>query len=163
MHKIVLTALFWAMATICSGQTMQIKYFNNRWLEKEVPEKKAGFSQTTIYHADSTVTREIKDLKKDEIVSRKTFKENEPYGVWTGSFGKGVSTLDYNFPLVYADEKCDTVPFKTNDYFRDNDSLGYKAPVMMDGESTVYQFISRNIIYPPMPGNRAFREPFTCA
>jgi hypothetical protein len=81
MKKSILTILILVFTTIYYGQTTQTKYFNNEWLGKEVSQDKAKFSQTIIQNADGTVTTEIKDLKKDEIIRSETFKGNEPYGI----------------------------------------------------------------------------------
>lgn len=149
MKKSTLTILILALTTICYGQTTETKYFNSEWLGKEISQDKAKFSQTIIQNSDGTVTTEIKDLKKDEIVRSETFKGNEPYGIWKFRYGKDYKTIDYNFPLIYSNEKCnDSLPISTSDFFQDNDSLAYKAPKISTGELTIYQFIGKNIIYP---------------
>lgn len=149
MSKTLFALLFFAFTTICNGQTTQSKYFKDRWLNKEALQKKARFSQTIIQNLDSTVTTEIRDLRKNEIVLSETYKGDEPYGVWKFRKGNDYSTLDYNFPLVYSDKKCnDSLSLKLKNFFQDNDSLGYKAPKLLTGESTLYQFISENIVYP---------------
>ena len=149
MNKTTLTILVLAFTTICYGQTSQTKYFNSEWLEKEVPENKAKFSQTITQNTDGTTTTDIKNLKKNEIVRSETFKGNEPYGIWKFRYGNGFKTIDYNFPLIYSDEKCnDSLPITTSDYFQNNDSLGYKAPKITTGELTIYQYLGKNIFYP---------------
>ena len=149
MNKTTLMILILAFTTLCYGQTSQTKYFNSEWLGKEVSQKKAKFSQTIIQNIDGTFTTEVKDMKKNEIVRSETFKENEPYGIWKFRYGNNYKNIDYNFPLIYSTEKCnDSLPIVTNDYFQDNDSLVYKAPKISTGELSIYQFISKNIIYP---------------
>lgn len=149
MKKSTLTILVITITTICYGQKSETKYFNNEWREKEVPENKAKFSQTITQNADGIETTEIRDIKNNEIVRSETFKGNEPYGIWKFRYSKGIKTIDYNFPLVYSDEKCnDSLPIITSDYFKDNDSLGYKAPKISTGELTIYQFIAKNTYYP---------------
>lgn len=149
MKKSILIILVLVITTICYGQTSETKYFNNEWLGKEVPENKAKFSQTITQNADGTKTTEVKDLKKNEIVRSETFKGNEPYGIWKFRYSNGYKTIDYNFPLIYTDEKCnDSLPITTSDYFKDNDSLSYKAPKISTGELTIYQFIGKNTYYP---------------
>jgi len=158
MRKQTLTILILAITTICYGQTSQTKYFNSEWLGKEVSQDKAKFSQTIIQNADGTVTTEVRDLKKDEIVRSETFKGNEPYGIWKFRYNNGFKTIDYNFPLIYSDEKCnDSLPITTRDYFKDNDSLGYKAPKISTGELTIYQFIGKNIYYPARARDNAIQ------
>jgi TonB family protein len=149
MNRTSLTILVLAFTTICYGQTTHIKYFNSEWLGKEVPENKAKFSHTISQNTDGTTTTDVKDLKKNEIVRSETFKGNEPYGIWKFRYGNGFKTIDYNFSLIYSEEKCnDSLPYTTNDYFKDNDSLGYKAPKISTGELTIYQFIGKNTFYP---------------
>lgn len=149
MKKSTLTILILAITTICYGQTSQTKYFRSEWLGKEVQENKAKFSQTITQNTDGTTTTEVRDLKKNEIVRSETFKGNEPYGIWKFRYSSGFKTIDYNFPLVYSNEKCnDSLPITTSDYFKDNDSLVYKAPKISTGELTIYQYIGKNIYYP---------------
>ena len=149
MNKTTLTFLILAFTTICYGQTTQTKYFNSEWLGKEVPENKAKFSQTITQNLDGTITTAVKDLKKNVIVRSETFKGNEPYGIWKFRYGSDFKTIDYNFPLIYSDEKCnDSLPFVINDYFQNNDSLSYKAPKISTGELTIYQYLGKNIFYP---------------
>jgi TonB family protein len=149
MNKTITTILILALATICNGQTSQTKYFNSEWLGKEVSQEKAKFSQTIIQNADGTITTEVKEIKKNEIVSSETYKGNEPFGIWKFRYDKDYKTIDYNFPLIYSTEKCnDSLPIFTSDYFEDNDSLVYKAPKISTGELTIYQFIGKNIIFP---------------
>ena len=149
MKKSTLTILILLITTICYAQTSETKYFNSKWLEKEVLENKAKFSQTITQNVDGTVTTEVRDLKKNTIVSSETFKGNEPYGIWKIGNGNGYNIYDYNFPLIYSYEKCnDTLPINTINYFEDNESLGYKAPIISKGELTFYQWIGNNMIYP---------------
>ncbi len=149
MNKTTLTFLIFVFATICMGQTTETKYYTSESLEKEVSQEKAKFSQTIIKNEDGSVTTQISDLKKDQIVTSKTFKENEPYGIWKIRYGKSFTTLDYNFPLIYSIEKCtDSSSLYDVDFFQDNDSLKYKAPVIASGEQHIFQFIGRNLVYP---------------
>ena len=146
----ILSILFLVIAANCFAQNSQTKYYNNAWLEKEMPEEKAKFSQTIINNADGTVTKEVRNIKSGEIIGSTTFKGNEPYGIWPYKTSKGASSLDYNFPLKYADEKCtDSISsVKITDYFEDNDSLNYKSPRISTGEPTIYDFIARHLVYP---------------
>lgn len=130
-------------------QTVETTYYDNQWLRKEIPAKKAKFSKTVTKHEDGRITTEITDLKKNEVVSSETFKGTEPYGIWKQRYNHGYRYLDYNFPLIYADSKCNDLPkIKVNDLFEDADSVGYKAPKLKSEYQTIHQFISRNLCYP---------------
>jgi len=149
MKKTVLFLVILAISTLGYGQTIDTKYFNNASLGKEVSPSKAKFSQSIIQNDDGSITTEIKDLKKNEIIERKTYKENEPYGIWKFRYNSDYKTLDYNFPLIYDDVKCkDSLHLPIVDFFKDYDSVAYKAPIISNGELSFYQFIGRNIIYP---------------
>jgi hypothetical protein len=63
MKKIALTTVVLTVALFCPGQTPGTKYYNNQYLEKEVPDKKAMFSQTITLNPDGSVTTIKKDLK----------------------------------------------------------------------------------------------------
>ena len=149
MNKTTLTILVLAFTTISYGQTSKTKFFNSEGLEKEATENKAKYSQTITKNTEGTTKTEVKNLKKNEIVRSETFKGNEPYGIWKFRYGNGFKTIDYNFSLIYSDEKCiDSLPILTNDYFQDNDSLGYRAPIISTGDLTIYQYVGKNIFYP---------------
>jgi TonB family protein len=150
MKKLTLTILILVITTICYGQTSETKYFNSEWLEEEVSENKAKFSQTVTKNPYGTVTTEVKNLKKNIIVLSETFKGKEPYGIWKFRYDNSIKTIDYNFPLIYTDEGCnDSLKIKMyNEYFKDNDSLGYKAPKISTRERDIYEYIYKNLHYP---------------
>lgn len=149
MYKAILVVLILAFKTICYGQSSQTFYYQSEWLGKEVPQKKAKFSKTVTQNADGTVTTDIKNLNNNEIVQSKTFKGNEPYGIWKFRYGNGFKVIDYDFPLIYSNEKCtDNLHLGIKDFLKDNDSLGYKAPKLPAHEPTIYQYLNRNLIYP---------------
>ncbi|WP_153799495.1 energy transducer TonB [Foetidibacter luteolus] len=144
MNKAALIVLALGFYTITNAQTATTRYFANEWLGKEVSQKKALFSETVTNNIDGTVLTEIKDLTRDKIVRSETFKGDEPFGIWEyhGKFA------DYNFPVKYAQEKCsDSISLKLDNYFVDNDSLGYKAPKIKTGELSISHFIQKYIFY----------------
>ncbi len=150
MNKPIFLLILLACSTTCLGQTAQTNYFSSELLDKEVPEKKAKFSQTITQHADGTTTTEVKNIKQNEIVRSETYKGNEPYGIWKFRYGNGFKTIDYNFPLVYSKEPCESnlPPSGINDYFQNDDSLGYRAPKIASGDLTLYQYVGKNMFYP---------------
>ncbi len=153
MNKIIVTLLIVAVTKICSAQTTQTIYYNNRWFEKEVSAGKGKFSKTITKNADETVTIEVKNIKKNKIEYSETYKGAEPYGIWIYQTSKGTSQLEYNFPLTYAGKECkDSIPSVIMDsYFEDNDTIGYKAPKLAAGETSIYQSIADNLVYPTLP------------
>jgi len=74
MKRFTLTILILSITTICFGQTKEIKYLNNEWLQREVSAEKGKFSQTIIQNADGSLTTEIKNIKKDKLI--KTYYES---------------------------------------------------------------------------------------
>jgi len=149
MKKLLLTILVLVLTTICTAQTTKTKYYNNRFLEKEVSFEKAKFSESITHSTDGTITTEVKDLKLNEVIRSETFKGKEPTGIWIYKRSKITYNLDYDFTVKYVDEKSDDCvsKFKIKDYFHDFDSLNYKAPKIITGE-TLNEFISNNLIYP---------------
>ena len=149
MYKSILTILISLGSIICYAQTTQIKYYNNEWLQKEVSAEKAKFLKTVTNNADGTITTEIKNIKKNEVIRSETYKGEEPYGIWIYETGKGTSSLDFNFPLNYTGEKCnDSIGVAIKDYFKDDDSLGYKAPKIWGAETSFFQYIAHTIVFP---------------
>ena len=146
MNKIFLSILFIGFFKISFGQTSAIKYFNNKWLEKEVPKGKARFSETITKTADGLYSVEIRNLKNNEIIESNTYKDGEPYGIWKLQNHNTKSLIDYNFPLIYSSDDCNDKINVINLHL-DNDSIKYKAPVMKS-DKNFYQFLYRNTFYP---------------
>jgi hypothetical protein len=129
-------------------QQSETKYYTNEWLQKEVPQKKAKFAQIITRNADSTITTEVKDLKRNEIINSETWKGNEPFGIWKNKTKQGYTTVNYNFPLVYStsEENCKkSTDIVIDDYFLDNDSLGYEAPLIKENGLSFGSYILSNI------------------
>lgn len=148
MYKFLPTIIALGIATIGYCQTSQTKYFNNSYLQKETTQHKGKFSQTTIKNPDGSVTTEVKDIKKDEIISSETYKEDEPSGIWNYKRRNIPEPLDYSFDLVYTDQTCIDTIAGLQDVFKDNDSLKYIAPKIQTEEPTVFDFIAKHIYYP---------------
>jgi TonB family protein len=151
MKKNILTLLLISIATICAAQTSSTKYYKDRWGDKEVPQQKASFSKTITENADGSITKETKDLKSGTVITSSTYKGDEPFGVWVYQNSRtGTHTMDYNFTLDYSGQKCtDSLSqYHITDYFKNVDSIGYKAPVLGGGTLSVGQFLGNNTVYP---------------
>ena len=144
MTKLLLTALIIFATIICSGQTSQTRFFRDRELTREVAERRANFSETVTKNTDGTVTTEIKDLSRNEIILR----NGEPFGTWTVTNKK--VKLNYNFELVYTEEICpETFPdFKPMNYFDNDEKIGFTAPIIANGEPNMGQYLVNNLYYP---------------
>lgn len=148
MKKIIVILSILSLTVVCNAQTSSTRYFNNEWLEKEVPAEKAKFAQTITQNTDGSITTELKDLKKNIILEN--YRNEEPVGVWVYTWNRDPLYLDYNFQLRYSEKKCNdsiiTLPVKN--YFENDDNIGYKAPGIASGEINLNQFLAKNIIYP---------------
>jgi TonB family protein len=117
-------------------------------LQKETTPEKAKFSETTTRNPDGSVTTEVKDIKKDEIITFESFKGDEPTGVWKYKRRNIPDPLDYSFSLIYSDEQCKDSVAGLKNYFENNDSLKYIAPKLSTSEHSIYDFLSKHIYYP---------------
>lgn len=151
-------------ATITDAQTSDTTYYNNERLQKKKPKKKAKFAKIITKYVDESVITEIKDIKKNKIIRRKGYKGVEPYGIWITQLRVGTDTIDYDFELVYSDEKCkdadhnkenlnDTLSEELNNAIgkrlvNGTDSTGFTTPKISTGDSTIYRYIVRSIRYP---------------
>jgi TonB family protein len=152
MKNLLLTAclLIITITNLAAQTVLKERYFEDENLKNEVPKKKANYSETISINIDSSKTREVKNLQNGEVISSQTFKGNEPYGIWKyQAEGSGIKVMDYNFRLVYSDSICqDSISNQINDYFENNESIGYIAPAISSGETNVYMFITKKTIYP---------------
>jgi TonB family protein len=141
LSKTLLSLLFSALAFICYAQTSVITYYKNG---KEVAPEKANLSKTVTNHEDGKITTELKDLKKGKIISRQTYKGNEPFGIWI----EGDLELNFDFEIIYTDTGCHDLPDpKIKDPFIDNDSIGYVSPKIKSGEPFL-KYLTHNLQYP---------------
>ncbi len=147
LDKITATIILLVCAIICKSQTIQTKYYNNEWLEKEVNIEKAKFSKTISENPDGTVTTEVFKLKNNEKLRSETFKGEEPFGVWFYSANYLPAKLDYNFPLIYENDSCIKSLPKIKDYFEDDATINYKAPGFSKNQN-FYQYLGESIRYP---------------
>jgi len=131
-----------------------VKYLNDlSVLAPEVPMEEALYSRTTTgYYGD--ITFEDFDLKKNKLISRKTYRSGEPYGKWILTIGNKRVELDYTFNSTYIksrDEICnDSILIKKigKNLLADNQDHHYTAPRLVSG-ADVYNFIRKELIYPP--------------
>ncbi len=157
MYKFIWLFFILLPITICYGQTVDTTFFNDKSLKKQVSKEKAKFSRIITKNTDSTVTTVINAILKNEVISSETYKGEEPYGIWINQLSRPVSTIDYNFPLVYQKQlNCkDSIFDLVKNVFKDDDSLGYKAPKFGSyDELGIYRYIAMKTQYP----NRAFEK-----
>lgn len=136
---------------VCNAQTSETKYYKtSSHGEEEVSQDKAKYSQTITQNEDGSITKTRTNLKKNIVESSETLKGEEPFGIWIYLRGNGPAEMDYNFELVYSQDKCpkENVVPNMNDYFVDNPGQGYVAPKISTGEESLPQFVGRNMVYP---------------
>jgi TonB family protein len=143
--RILLPLLFFCLFS--KAQTEQIYYYSNLSLNKEVAEKKAKYSESISRNEDGSLTTKVKDLKQNRVISSKTYKGEEPFGVWLYKRGDRSDVLDYAFDLKRGMPECKNNPAELKDFTKNNDSLQYTAP-MLEGDVNLYSHISKHIIYP---------------
>ena len=122
------------------AQSTEIKYYNNESLTKEVTKEKAKFSRSIIQNADGSVTTKVENMGKGTVIQSKTWKGNEPFGIWKIQTGKGMEDLDYDFPLIYTDQLCRDSTMKDG---------SVQTPKLLSGDSTIINFLVKNVRYPP--------------
>lgn len=152
MKKSILILLAMGLTSLGYAQTTTTQYFSDHWLTKETAPGKGKFSQTTIEQPDGMRIIEVKNVNKNELLSRQAYKGQEPYGVWL----KGATSLDYNFPLTYTTDKCvrDTADVHIDNPLQDNAQQGYQAPRLVGGYTSIYQYLAQHIKYPEFARNR---------
>lgn len=153
MKLISILSILCIINTFCFSQQNEIKYYKDINLQIEVPKKKASYVLTTTYDKDGIVTYKCFDLDKKELVYIESYKGDEPYGVWKIGMGNNiVQKFDYNFPLIYFDSTSTDCKEKKNvvigNFFVDQPSIGYTAPILQTGERDVHEYLLKNLIIP---------------
>jgi TonB family protein len=152
MKKLIIAALFIFSTLLCAGQKTETRYYNDRGSDEEVPKEKAKYSESITTNPDGSITKESKNLKKNEVYHRQTLKGEEPVGSWIYLTGRGPAEMDYDFQLEYSTDDCSR-DSNIKDYFADDPAAGYEAPKLSTGEAFV-EFVRKNMVYP----SRARRE-----
>jgi TonB family protein len=147
MKNILLVLLVSAISLYGTAQTSETKYYRGRPYE-EVERSKATVSKTTV-EDQGIITTTTKDLKKDKIINRDSWKGDEPVSSWIILTGKGPEELDYNFDLQYGEKVCSNQGKlqQTVDLLHNNYAIGYTAPKIEGKESNVPSFYARNARY----------------
>lgn len=131
------------------SQKKEIKYYRHQFPGKEVPANKANYCYTSTENADGSVTTEIIELKTNKVLSSKTYKNNEPYGIWKTKIADNEKILNYTFDLNYNLPKCnDSLTKNINDFLKDDELIGYKAPIIATGETSLFNYIAKKTEYP---------------
>lgn len=146
MPRPISILLFLLIPVAGFSQTSETKYFNDRFLQKET--KHGNFSQTITKNADGTVTTEIKNVRKDKLISSTSFKGNEPTGIWRYGEENSSEQLDYSFDLVYSDAACTDTVAGLKNWFENDDKLKYTAPKILPAGQELYRFLGSKIRYP---------------
>ncbi|HQQ93248.1 MAG TPA: energy transducer TonB [Bacteroidia bacterium] len=131
-----------------NGQNVT-KYYCDKSLKQECEQNKATYAMMLILNSDGSLTREVRDLRKNQLLKSETRKGDEPWGIWYYQKPGGYDTLDYFFDLQYSDEACksDTTCRPTNP-FQDDPSIGYISPKLEGQESSLFRFVSKTLYYP---------------
>lgn len=142
MRPFIIAILVLLFARTGLAQTRQVTYFNKNW--KELPSsEKARYSRTVTTTPDGITVTEERDLKKDRLLLREEFKGDEPWGERT----YGNTVADYSFPLIYDEAVCADSIAGLRNYFTDDSTHRYTAPVMAEDKS-LYAFLNRTMRYP---------------
>lgn len=136
MKSKISTLILIFLTCICYAQNSTITFYKDSYLNKEVTQEKANFSKEVTQNNDGTTTTLVMNIKKNSIVKSKTFKGEEPYGIWNINNGDSFDTLDYNFDVVYDSITCKC---NTTTNFASN-----KSP----HANKIREFTAKNTIYP---------------
>ena len=147
MKKLFIVIVLFSVVYGANAQTTETKYLNAKY--EEVPKEKAKYAVSTIQNTDGSTTKEKKDVGSGEIINSVTYKKDEPWGIHKIKYVKEIKSLDYNFSLIYTDIPCpkNSLMEKITNYFSDDSTQNYIAPKLA-GEGTLFQQISKNMVYP---------------
>lgn len=148
----LLFALF--HTALAFGQVMDTKYFSNKNLQREVPASRAKYVQIVTKNTDGSITTEVTDIARNEVINSQTYKGEEPTGVWKYRGGsiydklEHVYVMDYAFDLKYADGPCSDTIAGLRDFSKDNAGIKYTAPKIAGEYKTLSDFLAHNVYYP---------------
>jgi TonB family protein len=133
MKPITILILFSLLTSIlCAQELDSIVYFKKEYSSKPVTKEKAKFSKRFSTNDKDEKTTELMNLVEKRILWSRTWKNNEPVGIW---YIQGIDTsykVNYDFKLVYSDKTCTTEEvqvLKEGVFFNDSEE-GYVAPVI---------------------------------
>jgi TonB family protein len=154
MKKLLLILFSLFNTATAFAQVMDTKYFSNKNLQREVPAARAKYVQVVTKNPDGSITTEVTDMARNEVINSQTYKGEEPTGVRKYRGGsifdklEHVYVMDYSFDLKYADAPCADTIAGLRDFSKDNASLKYTAPKVAGDYNTISDFLVHNIYYP---------------
>ncbi len=132
MKRLPVAGLLIFFALTSAAQTGNTKYYKNAYAGEEVPREKAKYAQTITDNPDGSISKEWKNLKKNQVESRAILKGDEPVGIWVYMTLKGPEEMDYDFTLEYTDQECPK-DIAIKNFFADEPGISYEAPKLATG------------------------------
>jgi TonB family protein len=146
---VLLIVIIMFYGTSIFSQSVTQKFYKDSYLYKEVEESKAKFVKTITENQDESMTYEVKEIKTNKFIKRYSYKGFEPVGLWV--FENEKLNVDYNFNVEYIDTFICSDCYKDTlikDYFENNDTFNYKAPVLNNGDKSILKYFSNKVNYP---------------
>jgi TonB family protein len=132
-----------------SAQSIHQKFYKDKNLYKEVEESKAKYVNTITENVDGSATFEVKEIKSSKLLKRYSYKGLEPVGYWV--FENEKMNVDYDFTIEYIDSFICADCYKDTlikDYFVDNDTFNFKAPILNTGYKSIWGFLANKVSFP---------------
>jgi TonB family protein len=120
-------------------------YFKDITLRKQTEASKATVRQTTEVLPNGDIEYTVAEWPSGKVLSNKVIAYEEPF--YTRREGK--TTIDYNFPLVYAAVSPDTLAaIPVGDYGKPNPTAGYEPPKIAGKSPDINYYLSQQVNYP---------------
>jgi len=101
---------------------------------------------------NGTTTELQQNLKKERLYLKKSFRSDEPVGVWQRLTKDGIEYRDYDFEVQYANSLCDRISGKDPIALLlfDIQSINYEKPtVVIKGDEKKFRTAFRRYFNPP--------------
>ncbi|RYD53367.1 MAG: energy transducer TonB [Sphingobacteriales bacterium] len=120
-------------------------YFKDKTLRKQTEASNATARQTAAVLPNGDIEYTVAEWPSGKVLSNEIIAYEEPF--YTRREGK--TTIDYNFPLVYAAVSPDTLAaILVGDYGKPNPTAGYESPKVTGKSPDINYYLAQQVNYP---------------
>lgn len=147
MKRILLFfTVFFGLMSFSFAQQETETFYKDKFLTKEIAQKKAKYKKVETAEANEIVTIKIYSLENNCLLRLESYKKKQPIGIWISNSDDCSLYRKRDFTQFYRHSlNTDTIFYNG----RDNaDSLHCEAAQYRDGEKAMMQYIAHNIRHP---------------
>jgi TonB family protein len=144
-------------SAILSQNVIEKKYYKSKYGGTSVSENKGKVVEITIQEADSTLRYELRDLKDNNLIALRFFKNGIPVGKWHTIYGE---ELNYDFELEYS-----SIDYSQSEEYNLPDvknGVNFQEAKFPMGDGNFNRYILQKLVYPTIAAEKGIQGKVIC-